>query len=77
MPLAAVTSAGTLTVNSGSTRAIRGIKRSSRRLFLKGGSYDEITAFFVASAPVPAVVGMANTGKGGFTICKSRPTFSK
>ena len=36
-----------------------------------------MTAFFVASAPVPAVVGMASTGSGGRMSLKSRPTFSR
>jgi len=38
MPLAAVTAGGTVTVSSGSTRAMRGMIFSERRLFLKGGS---------------------------------------
>ena len=56
IPLAAVVAGGTVVVSSGSIRAICGRIRSSRRLFLKGGSYEEMTALRVASAPVPAVV---------------------
>ncbi len=77
MPVWAVTGAGTETVNSGSTRATRGIIASDRRLFFTAGASTEITAFFVASLPVPAVVGIAIMGSGGTVSCRPLPTPSR
>jgi hypothetical protein len=54
---------------------------SARRLFLNGGSSEsrseEMTAFLVASEPVPAVVGTATTGSGSRSNCSPRPTPSR
>ena len=47
---------------------------SERRLVLKGGSYEEMTAFLVASLPVPAVVGTASSGSGRAVIFNPVPT---
>ena len=49
IPECAVTCGGAETVSSGSISAVCGTIRSDRRLFLKGGLVEEITAFFVAS----------------------------
>ncbi len=68
---------GTLTVSSGSIRTSLGTIRSDRRLFFEAGSSHEMTAFFVASLPVPAVVGTATTGSGGSLIVSPRPTPSR
>jgi len=64
MPQAAVTCGGQVRVNSGSTIAQTGVKLSCRSDFLKPCFPTLLmTAFFVASLPVPAVVGTAMKGK--------------
>ena len=77
MPVWAVISRGRLSVNSGSTSTTFGTIKSDRKLFLNGGSNDEMTAFLVASVPVPAVVGIASKGRGGRSIVSPRPTPSR
>src|ERR1035437_735593 len=66
MPLAAISSGGQLDNRSGSTIATRATSDSSRNDFLKPPAPRTLrTAFFVASLPVPAVVGTAMNGTGG------------
>ena len=77
IPLAAVISFGQLSVSSGSTRAISGTKLSCLSDLLNPFfPIREITAFFVASLPVPEVVGIAI--KGSFVPgCSLFPTPSR
>src|SRR5438105_434110 len=62
MAEAAVTLGGTLTPSFGSISATRGRRNSLRMLALNFFSGRPMTALRVASAPVPAVVGMAIQG---------------
>ena len=62
LPLAAVISGGALRVNSGSINATSANQASWRRLDFWSWRGDINTAFFVTSAPVPAVVGTAIQG---------------
>ena len=64
-------------VRSGSTSATLGTIIGLRMLFLNRRRGQEITAFRVASAPVPAVVGTATTGSGHCPIVRPRPTPSR
>lgn len=64
-PVAAVMFEGVLSVNIGSTMTLSGIIKRCRRLTFTLASGRAITALRVASAPVPAVVGMAIMGAGG------------
>ena len=68
IPDRAVTSGGTPTPSSGSTSATRGSRCSLRMLALNCRSGEPITAFRVASAPVPAVVGIAIHATAGVVI---------
>ena len=66
MPLAAISSGGQPISKSGSTMAQAATSRSSRKDFLKPSAPRRVsTAFFVASEPVPAVVGTAMNGVAG------------
>ena len=76
-PEARVTARGVLSVSDGSTIARSGSMRSSRRLTLRCCSGTLITAFFVTSAPVPAVVGMATNGSGLASNRRPVPTTSR
>src|SRR5512139_1795164 len=77
MPQAAVTCGGQVRVSSGSTIAHTGVKLSWRSDFLKPSLPTLLmTAFFVASLPVPAVVGTAMKGKV-FPGCVLVPTPSR
>lgn len=62
-PTCAVVSAGQLIVSVGSTIATDGIMLSCRIDALRPCSKDFKTAFLVASAPVPLVVGIAISGR--------------
>ena len=64
-------------VRSGSTSAARGTIIGLRMLFLNRRRGQEITAFRVASAPVPAVVGTATMGSGHCRMARPRPTPSR
>ena len=55
--------------SAGSTMAARGTMRGLRMLFLKRRVGHDSTALRVASAPVPAVVGIATTGRGVRESC--------
>jgi hypothetical protein len=63
-PSAAISAGGQVASRSGSTIAHSATSRSSRKDFLKLPGADS-TAFFVASEPVPAVVGTAMNGVVG------------
>ena len=76
-PEASVTGRGQPSVSAGSTIARRGSIRASRRLTLRRCSGTPITALRVTSAPVPAVVGMATKGKGGWSSGRPCPTTSR
>eukprot|EP00981_Chlorochromonas_danica_P005266 scaffold1058_cov155-Ochromonas_danica.AAC.11 len=64
MPTLAVTDGGQLSVSSGSMTATTGNILSCRIETLRLCKTDFKTAFFVASLPVPLVVGTAMKGKG-------------
>ena len=57
--------------------ASAGSIRASRRLTLRRASGTPITALRVTSAPVPAVVGMATKGNGGWSSGRPCPTTSR
>ena len=66
MPLAAMSAFGQLASRSGSTMATWATSCASRKDFLKPSAPRSLsTAFFVASLPVPAVVGTATSGTAG------------
>ena len=69
MPVAAVMGPGSPVIRLGSSAAISGSSFGSRKNFFSCVSVSETTAATVTSEPVPAVVGMANSGAGGcFTL---------
>ena len=65
MPVAAVIAGGRPRISSGSSAAALGIMLASITPLLAWVSLSEITAMQVPSEPVPAVVGMANSGSAG------------
>lgn len=76
-PVAAVMFGGVLRVNIGSTITLSGIMERWRRLTFTLASGIAITAFRVTSAPVPAVVGMAIIGAGGWSSGFPSPRISR
>ena len=74
-PQAAVTSAGQDNVRSGSTIATSGTMKGDRMETFWGPHFS--TAFFVTSAPTPAVVGTAMKGALGRVRGRPRPTSSR
>ncbi len=74
IPDAAVTGAGQDSVRSGSTSAIRGQLRMSKRFIFFLRAVSVMTADGLTSLPVPAVVGIAMTGSGS---CVSAPKSSQ
>ena len=76
-PVAAVMFGGALMVNIGSTITLSGIMELWRRLTFTLAAGIAITAFRVASAPVPAVVGTAIMGAGGWSSGFPSPMISR
>jgi hypothetical protein len=76
IPQLAVTEPGALAVSSGSMRATDGSMRGERRLTFCLCSYEANTAFALASAPVPEVVGIAMYGSACLLIFLPAPIFS-
>ena len=76
IPVTAVTAAGTDTANSGSITANLGNMDRCLKLTFTPASGQHKTAFRVASAPVPAVVGTATNGSGSRSNTRPVPITS-
>ncbi len=69
-PVATVTSGGTVRVNTGSMTAKSAMSLASLRSIFTSVSVLVIIETFVASEPVPAVVGIATVGEDFFqSLC--------
>ena len=76
-PVVAVTGGGAASVRSGSIMARRANISGLRILAFTLCAGKPSTALRVTSAPVPAVVGMAMNGNGGFSKGRAWPITSR
>ena len=76
-PEASVTAQGQPSASAGSISARRGSIRASRSDTLRRCAGTSTTALRVASAPAPAVVGMATKGRGAAGSGRPSPTTSR
>ena len=74
-PEPSVTARGVIGQRQGRRWPVR--QHTSRRLTFRCCCVTLITAFFVTSAPVPAVVGIATNGSGGPSNSRPLPTTSR
>jgi hypothetical protein len=77
MPVRPVSGRGQSRLSSGSTTTQAASRCEERRLRLNPSAPARTTAFLVASAPVPAVVGSASQGTPGPGMGRPSPTPSR